>query len=220
MDFTQCPLFRHLSNERVHELIRLGVYQFRSFGREDVLAIAGERCNTMMVLTQGSVRGEMPDGEGRFIKIEDIEAPNPLAPAFVFGHQNTFPVTIVANTEVELLAIPRETLLRMLQADKQLLVNYLDMVSNRAQFLSAKLNFLSFNSIKGKIALYLIDLAKNLGTDFELPKSHTELAALFGVARPSLTRALRELHNAGVLVAQGRQIRVVDMAALKAHLKQ
>ena len=54
-------------------------------------------CNRLVILTQGSVRGEMIDYSGRLIKVEDIAAPRALAPLFLFGEENRFPVEVTAN---------------------------------------------------------------------------------------------------------------------------
>jgi len=92
----------------------------------------------------------------------------------------------------------------------------LNAVSNRAQFISGKLRFLSFKTLKGKIAHYLMELdsLQNNNGQVVLNKSHEELAELFGVARPSLSRALRDLHHQGIIEARGRNVRIINLEAL------
>ena len=48
----------------------------------------------------------------------------------------------------------------MLQKSEKVLVNFVDIVSSRGQFLSNKIKFLSFTTIKGKLAQYLLDLSR------------------------------------------------------------
>jgi hypothetical protein len=42
---------------------------------------------------------------------------------------------------------------------------------------------------------------------------------LFGVARPSLGRAIRELDADGIIEANARQVRIIDKVRLSAYLK-
>ena len=52
--------------------------------------------NRLVILTKGSVRGEMIDYSGRLIKVEDITAPRAIAPLFLFGEQNRYPVEVTS----------------------------------------------------------------------------------------------------------------------------
>ena len=108
----------------------------------------------------------------------------------------------------------------MMQINEKLLVNYLNNVSGRAQFLTQKLKFLSFHSIKGKLAYYMLNLAKNGDLKYvTLPASQAKLAELFGVTRPSLGRALREMHNDGIIEVKAKDIKILDKDALVELLK-
>jgi len=48
--------------------------------------------------------------------------------------------------------------------DNALLVNFLDMISNRSQFLSEKIKFLNFKTIKGKLVNFIMLKAGKDGT--------------------------------------------------------
>ncbi len=115
-----------------------------------MIAQSDDEITSQMVVLKGSVKGEMVDFTGKTIKIEDIASPRPLAPAFLFGNRNVFPVNIVANEEVDLLVIPKSSFIQLLQMNENILENFLSIISNRAQFLSNKIKFLSFQTIKGK----------------------------------------------------------------------
>lgn len=70
-------------------------------------------CNRLVILTKGSVRGEMIDYSGRLIKVEDIAAPRALAPLFLFGEENRFPVEVTANEPTEVIEIPKASVLEL-----------------------------------------------------------------------------------------------------------
>lgn len=215
-----CPLFRGLSVEQIDAALKQVGYRFKSYSKGQLVVQGGEECRTLYIVVEGCVKGEMNDYSGKTIKIEDIEAPRPLAVAFLFGRDNKFPVNIVANNEVVLLAIPRENVLQLMQNNRVVLLNYLNVVSNRAQFLSDKLRFLSFRSLRGKVAHYLMQLSGGKAIEVVMPKSQEELAEMFGVARPSLGRTIRDMHNEGLIKASAKYIQIVDREGLLALIEQ
>jgi CRP/FNR family transcriptional regulator, dissimilatory nitrate respiration regulator len=166
------------------------------------------------IIMSGSVRGEMIDFSGKTIKIEDIEAPKPLATAFLFGQENKFPVTVTANNEAKILTMPVSEFLKLLQLNAQILKNYLNSISSRAQFLSQKLHFLSFKTIRGKVAHFLLKQAGEKFHSIELKNTQQQLADLFGVTRPSLARVFGEMQKEGLIRISNKTVSLLDKKAL------
>lgn len=217
---THCILFNGLNKAQIETIFASIEVSEKQYIKDELIVTYDEECRNLLIVMEGSVKGEMVDFSGKTIKIEDIESVRILAPAFMFGQNNRYPVSIVANTGVRILSISRDNFLSLLMSEKRILTNYLNSISNRAQFLSNKIRFLSFQTIKGKIAHYLLQVRQKLQTDrFMLPKSHNELSELFGVARPSLSRAMSELAKEGYIRTDGKQIEIVDKDALSSLLK-
>jgi CRP/FNR family transcriptional regulator, dissimilatory nitrate respiration regulator len=216
----ECLLFNGLNSNEIEQQFLNIPFQLKKYKKEELIAIAETEVKCLFILSQGSVRGEMTDDSGRTIKIEDIEAPNLLAPAFLFGNQNKFPVNIIANKESSIISVQKVDFIKLLQSNGLILTNFLNNISNRAQFLSGKLKFLSFQTIKGKLAHFFIQISKKAGTDvFISPKSQNELAEMFGVARPSLSRAIREMDKEGLIKAEGKNIKILNKKGLMNSLK-
>jgi CRP/FNR family transcriptional regulator, dissimilatory nitrate respiration regulator len=215
-----CLLFKGLKSNQIDALFKNTPYQLKHFGKEDLIAVAETEVLSLFILLEGSVRGEMTDDSGKTIKIEDIEGPNLLAPAFLFGNNNRFPVTIIANVASEIMIVQKLDFLRLMQSNVQILSNFLNNISSRTQFLSSKLRFMSFQTLKGKLAHFFIQHSKMTGkADFICPKSQNQLAEMFGVARPSLSRAIREMDREGLIVAEGKNIRILNRSGLLGLLK-
>jgi len=155
---TKSPLFAGIKEDEIKKLFSRIVYQVRSYAKGEIIASGGEECRSLQIVFTGNVKGEMIDYSGRVLKIEDIPPPRPLAVAFLFGKNNRFPVTISATEYTELIVLPRNSVVTLMQSSEKFLTNFLNAVSNRAQFISGKLRFLSFKTLKGKIAHYLMEL--------------------------------------------------------------
>jgi CRP-like cAMP-binding protein len=219
MDFTftalaETNIFRGLKAENIAEIMDGKPFRVKEYSRDEYIAYSHEVCHDMLFVVKGSVRGEMADFSGKKLKIEDIIAPRPLAAAFIFGRDNRYPVDIIANEHVTILTIPRDVLIFILQHSQVVLQNYLNAISSRTQFLSNKIRFLSFKTIKEKIANYILTNLKKDSQIYSLNQSQTELADFFGVARPSLARALAELEEEGILRVKRREITILNKEKL------
>lgn len=215
-----CPILKGVAPEILLELFEKLQFQIKTYGKDEILAIQGDEVNRLMILLQGSARGEMTDFSGHVIKIEDVSAPRPLAGAFLFGNENRFPVDVLANEPVKVLVIYRGEFLKLLRMNETIQMNYLNLVGSKAQFLSKKIKFLSFKTIKGKIVHYLIGLNNDASGYVKIPVSQQEMADLFGVARPSVARAIGELENEGLISAQNRTVRILNKPGLLKYLNE
>ena len=212
------PLFKGFSSIEVKQLFTNELYQVIEFKKGDLIASRDETCNKLMILIKGTVKGEMLNYSGKTIKIEDISAPKPLAIAFLFGGNNKFPVDIIANDYVKIIVLPKETVIKFIQKSELFLRNYLNVISNRTQFLSQKLYFLSYKTIKEKLVNYILELSGKEKKVIELPKSHQEIAELFGVTRPSLSRGLAELEKDGIIAVNRKEIKILNQQKLSGYL--
>ncbi len=215
----QCPVFRGVPEHDSKKLLNEIHFQVKSYTKGDVVAIAGEPVTNLLIILSGSVKGEMIDYSGKTIKIEDIEAPRPLATAFLFGQENRFPVTVTANSNVKILAIPVAEFLILLQRNTQILRNYLNSISSRSQFLSQKLHFLNFKTIREKVAHFLLQQAGEKLHSFEVKATQQQLSEMFGVTRPSLARVLSGMQREKLFIIRKKTVTILNRGKLNEILQ-
>jgi len=213
-ELTKTNIFNGLNEESIVGLLQDRPVRIRDYSRDEYVAYSHEVCNDMLIVIQGSVRGEMTDFTGKRLKIEDIVAPRPLAAAFIFGRENKYPVDIIANEKATVLVIPRDVLIYILQHSELVLKNYLNVISSRTQFLSGKIRFLSFRTIREKVANYLLGHGGHGNNSVTMTQSQSELADFFGVTRPSLARALAEMEGEGIIRAERKEITILNREKL------
>ncbi|MBP1614386.1 MAG: transcriptional regulator [Bacteroidetes bacterium] len=212
------PLFHNINAAELHKNFDGMMYRQKIFNKGEILAHQGDVCNRLIILTKGSVRGEMIDYSGRLIKIEDIAAPRAIAPLFLFGTANRYPVEVTANEVTETIIIPRESILKLFRRNETFLENYMNISANYAHTLSDKLFFLSFKTIRQKLASYLLRLSGQ-SSSFLMDRSQQELADYFGISRPSLARELGHMQNDGLILADRKQITILNKEVLKQLIK-
>ena len=209
------PLFRGITPEKLSANLEEISFHPRSYKKGEILARQGDVCNRLVILTKGSVRGEMIDYSGRLIKVEDIAAPRAIAPLFLFGEENRYPVEVTANEPTEVIEIPKTSVLELFRKNEQFLENYMNLSANYARTLSDKLFFMSFKTIRQKIASYLLRLYKQQQQlHITLDRSQQELSDYFGVSRPSLARELAHMQDDGLLTADRKLITILHKEEL------
>jgi len=153
---------------------------------------------------------------GKNIVVSEIHAPDTFAEDFLFADKNKLLVSVIANTKTKILVIYKADLLKLLHSNQKFLENYLKITSNRFVVVTEKIKFLMIKTVKEKLANYILDLEKeNIGkTSFRLGKTHEELAALFGIRRPVLTRNLLQLKNDSIIEIKNKEIKIIDKEKL------
>lgn len=213
-NLSKASVFKNLTEKEIEEILSVVPHRIRKFQSGSQVSQSGEPVNSLMIVISGVVKGEMVDYAGRVIKIEDIHAPGALASGFIFGNRNRFPVNVIAVSDSEILTIDKSQFLNLMMKNDKILVNFLDMISNRSQFLSEKIKFLNFKTIKGKLAQYILQLSAGKKEPVRFDKTQNDMADFFGVARPSIARALREMEDDGLIHSHGKEVNVLNKKML------
>ncbi len=218
MDFqalSRSPLFTKMSNEEMESLFVAFRIDEVKFKKGEILAMQDEPVNRLIILVRGSVKAEMTDPSGKITKVEDIFSPYPIAILFLFGENNRFPVQATARESTDAIIIPKKSFLQMLSKSERLLKNYLDLSANYASRLSRKLYYMSFRTIRQRLAMYILDLSTKSESDtIMLDRSKASLAEYFGVSRPSVEREITNLQKEGFIQADKKIITILKKKEL------
>lgn len=195
-------IFNKIEDKEMNEILLNLNYIIKKYKNGSNISFRGEEIRNLLIIIKGSVMTEMISQDGNIKKIEELKVSDVLAPAFIFGNDNHFPVDLVAKGDVEIFSINKIEFLRLLSSNQKILENFLNEISNKTQLLSIKIwkNF-SNKTIKDKFNDYVMRHKKN--NEFTI-RNLKELADDFGVARPSLSRVLSEYIGDETLKRIGR----------------
>jgi len=212
-DLFLCPICRNIPADEREQFLDALTFKTKHFPKGARIVNQGDVVNALYILLRGSVKAETISESGAVLNIETIQAPNPLAPAFLFADNNLFPVDVVALEDCTVIIISKDSITKQLATNKTFLEGFMTFNSNRVHFLSERLKLLSTKTIREKLAQYILSRAKN--SDFSLDMNQTALAEYFGVTRPALSRSLSEMITQGIISLKGKQGKVLDMGKLK-----
>ncbi len=208
-------LFNGFKPRAVGDMIKTHKHRVVEYCKGDIIFSNGDVINSLLIIVKGNIVGEVIGAEGKVLHIEEFKAPDALGSAFLFGKDNTIPYDIVAKSDTRLLEIPKRNLLKFLMSDERILQNYLNIITCRAQNQSHKIKLLGLNTLKGKVAYYLNEQLKKGNSDsFVLDKTQSELAEMFGVARPSVSRVLKEMDELGIIIINRKVVTVINIPTL------
>lgn len=200
-----CPLFENINQEDIAKIIGKQ-YGIRTYLAGDILLNEGDKYKYLLLLLEGTVSNSMTHISGKNMFIETIKAPNIIAPAIFYAEKNRIPVEVIAKTEVKVFPIAKVEFNYMLQSNPKLLMNFLKIISDRSNFLTTKVRALSFGTIKSKIAGYLLENSTQLSSnEFEILHTQQELANMFGVTRPALSKTIKDMIDEGLIESKQKR---------------
>ncbi len=200
-------LFKGLTEPEINSILSSINYKIENFTKGDFIVGSGDISNSAHVVLKGVVGGESMDNSGKIVKIETIYAPDSFALAFLFAESSKYLVDVIAHSDAQILSIPRNDFLTIIQENPIVLNNTLQLISNKFIFLIKKLKFLTQNTIKQKLLQYIQNLSyKSVNNIIILDRTQQELAEYIGVTRPALARAFSEMEEEGDIIKKGKKI--------------
>ncbi|MDR0789602.1 MAG: Crp/Fnr family transcriptional regulator [Bacteroidales bacterium] len=209
----QCPICSNIPENEREAFLKSLNYQIRKYKKSERIANQSDEVAALFVLIKGSVKTEMIADSGAVLYIETINAPNPLAPAFLFAENNRFPVDVISLEDSEVMVIPKASVMFQLSINEAFLRSYMAFNANRTNFLSQRLKLIPMKTIKGKLSMYILQRCKD--NKFVMDMNQTQLAEYFGVTRPSLARSLSEMIEDGIITLNKYEGKILNNDALK-----
>lgn len=211
---TKCSLFNNVSQDEIQTLFSKSRHVRKKYSKDSIIVFQNDVCVNLIILYSGKAIAEKINYGGKNLLVEELIAPRIFAPAFLYIKHNYYPVSVYALETCEVLMIPRDEFMKMLQANSTVLLNFLEIISEQTYFLNKKINILNL-SLKGKIADFLLHQMRISGKDVVDMISHQRLADMFGVARPSLTRCLAEMQVDKMIGLEKKKVRIINRQALR-----
>lgn len=216
---TGCPLFRGMDAAQIEDIITSDdAYSVTRFKKGDIIAVHDTAYSGLMIILRGKATGVFTYPSGHTVNIDAIEAPQLIAPAFLFGGYNRLPIDVIADEETEILILHRGYIFDLMQDYTLILSNFIDIISNRAGVWQKKIYALSFKSLKEKLASYLLDHSDENTNTAAMPDIK-ETAEYFAATRSSLLTVIEGLEKRKIIKASDNNITILNRDALKDLLK-
>ena len=215
LSISKCLLFKNITLEELNNLFLLSRGIVKNYHKDAIIRFQGDEYTDLLIIIEGEISAEIQNLDGKKIIIETLNASSAIATGVLFASDNALPVTVIANTDVKVVLFSRNAVMLFCQRNKNFLLNYLKDTGDKIIFLAEKIRLLKFKSINQKIASYLLNLSNKQRTEsIKMICSRQQLADLFGVARPSVSRGFSGFYKPGILKREGKTIHILDKKQL------
>ena len=186
-----------------------------------VLYRRGQRARDFFLVLEGQVHLSLHSRNGEEKIVEIIPAGEVFAEAVMFLEEPSYQLTASAAISTRIARFGSARYLDLLSENPKTCLRMLGHMSRRLHGRIRDIGHLSFASANDRLVqLLLTRLPEGDGPlELRLAESRQELAALLSMQPETLSRALRALVASGVLIADGRLIRVPDRGQLQARLQ-
>ncbi len=208
------PLFNGVSHERISEIVEMAKFHFLKYLPGESIVTAGEPCTHIKFIISGKARLHISNSDGRFRVSQSLEAPDVIAPEFLFGKATLYPCSAEAILPTGILQISKSDYMRILNTDQIFLFNFLNILSMNAQKSIDGVLSLTSGSLEERIAFWITALTQRSGTDIVLSCKQRDLYSLFGVQRTSFIATLDAMKQRGIIDYDQNEIRILSRRAL------
>ncbi len=213
---TKCPLFAGMTSVEI-EVSMAGIsYSIVNYDSHDIYALTGMPCKTLDIVVRGVLVCRMSSLSGRQVEVSRLREGNLVAPAFIFGKDNSMPVGVETDTDVTVLRMQKPVFRSLIGTNEQIRDNFIRVLSNINAFLTHRMRVLSLFTVKEKVAYLLLERAGEQGSNVvHLSRSRQEIADSFGIQKFSLLRVLADFAKAGAIRINGREITILDRSKMR-----
>ena len=211
----KCILFKDIKYEDLSNFLNMSNYTIKKYPEGSMVVIEGSECEELGILLEGLLEVQTFYPSGKLLTFSQLRPVEIFGEAILFSKMNKFPATIGAIKDSKIMFIKKEDLISCLTNCHKFMENFLELLSNKLLILNKKVKMLSLESIRKKIENFLMEEYKKQGSNIiKVSLSRKEMAEHMGIQRPSLSRELIKMRDAGIIDFNREVIIIKDMAAL------
>jgi len=215
-DILEClsglPLFSAVSPSSARALATR--CSFRSLEKGQILFLESDPAESVYIVLSGRIAILLNSPDGRELVMEELHAGEVLGELGALTRKARS-AGAVARANTEILAIPREAFIRVLDAEPCVARHLLDILADRLQKSAAREMALAFLDAQARLARYLLHLDAGERDTGYVTASQEDLARGTGLIRQTVAKALGQWRREGWLLTGRGRIVILNRKALE-----
>lgn len=211
-DLKRVPLFSDLAEG---ELVRFAeVTREREYPRNSVILFEDDPGDSLYIVSAGQVKVVLIGEDGREVIL------SVLSDGDFFGEMSLIDdeprsAHVIAMRDSRLLVLRRDDFQQQVQQHPSIALKLLKVLVQRLRRADAKIGGLVLLDVNGRVAKLLLDLADESGGPKVTRKlTHHTIAQMIGSSRETVSRAMRELMDRGLIEVTRREITIKNRDGL------
>ena len=204
------PIFSHLDPSTAADLERLG--ELRDFPAGTVIVGQDDPGDALFVLVEGKVKVVLFGKQGREIILTIFKTPGDFFGEMSLLDDEPRSATVVAAERATLFVLSRAAFTAHVEAQPRTALRVLQEVSRRLRQADRVIGNLALLDVWGRVAGKLRELARSDGVEGEEGivlkdrPTQTEIAAMVGTSRETVSRAMSEFTRRGFIQTSGKRM--------------
>jgi len=187
--------------------------RFERLAKGEILFFQSDPSELAYIVCSGAISIVLNSPNGRDMVINEMRTGDLFGELGILTKQARS-TSAVAHSDSELLAIPRQAFLQILDAEPQLVRCMLDITANRLRQSGEREGALAFMDAQARLARLLLELEKAEKDKGYVTISQEELAQRTGLIRQTVAKALGKWRRAGWLITGRGRILILNHNAL------
>ena len=187
------PLFHNVKHENYNKY-----FIIKNYKKGNLIFSEGETCHYIGLLLKGEIQISTLTNNDKEYIISTLHENDIFGENLLFSKNQEFLGDCISITDSKILYINKSNLFTLFE-NKQILENYLKIISEKNTELRQNLKLYSQKTIEDRIMFYLISEQKKSNSNIIPIKSKESLARVLNIPRPSLSRELINLKNKGLI---------------------
>lgn len=212
LDTLDPPLLRGVDREVRKQII--DVSHQKRFHAGDILLHQGEPCHYLALILSGHLLTlrQNPNGEETIFRLLN---PGQTCMEAIMFIEGTSPISVRANSDTTILAIPRHLVESLSQNHPAFSYNLLKIVSNFYRVAMLQIDAITIKTAKDRVGYYLLNryIDEHNAKSFELSFKKSDIARHLGITPETLSRSLSMLKDDNLRI-QGEQVHLRNPFAL------
>lgn len=209
----KCYLFDGIKDEQLADAIKLLNGHIKKVVKDDYIVQLGGTIKYAGLLLMGKIESSFQNENFDQITMLTFTNGYLFGESLVINRAKNSPVQVRAVEDCVVLFIDLEMIYSA--ADNSpirniLARNLIKSLAKKNLILNQKVRILSQKSLRDRIFIYLRTLPKDKDGYVKIPFTQTALAEYLGVNRSALSRELGRMQNEGLLVIDGKRIKIID----------
>jgi CRP-like cAMP-binding protein len=210
----QLPLFQGLCHEDFTNILGKVKLHFTTYKIGETIVKPDMVCDRLVFLLKGEISSYSSPKGKYFTFIEHFEAPYVIEAYSLFGMNLNYTSSYVARTEAQTISVSKSFVLTELFNYDIFRLNYMNIISNRAQIFYDRVWRSASETIEEKIIDFILARTEKFTGEKDLKIRMEDIGAYVDGTRLNVSKALNDLQALGLFILSRKAIHIPEISTL------
>lgn len=186
------------------------------FDKDDIIYREGDHTNYIYLIKKGAVKCYQIDEQGKEL-VTALFKEDDLFGYTSFTHNAPHKETATAIDDTMLYGVSIIEFISILENNHKVVLELIELLADNLSTLKEQLLEMAYSSVNKKTATTILKFAEKINhkPGDSIKVSRSDLASVAGIASETFVRALTILKNDGIVEADGKNFKVIDIEKLR-----